>query len=118
MKNIKQIVSKARKVAIYTSMTMQDFHTVCEVIYVDYDEHYAPLPEGQLREYPKTGYVRISEPVEVSFAAIDDDTVVRNAVEALNEEERRTLDELNKKLSDIRGRKNQLLALTHHTDAA
>jgi len=37
-------------------------------------------------------------------------------VASLNEEERRVIDELNRKLADIRGRKAQLLAITHQAE--
>jgi len=116
MKNVRDIVSKPRKVALYASMVISDHYPVLEVSYVDYDEHYTPLENGQLREYPKTGYVRISEPVEVEFAAIDKDEIVAKAFESLNEEERNAIEELNTKIAVIREKKAQLLVLTHQVE--
>lgn len=113
MKDIKAMVEEPREIALYSSMTTSNSYLVLGVYYVDYDEHYQPLPKGQRREQPKDGYVRVSEPMKVSFTAIDTDTLVRNAVESLNEQERKTIDELNQKLAEIREKRSQLLALTH-----
>lgn len=113
MKDIKAAVAKPRKVALYASLSTPDWYTVWSVDYTDRDEHYQLLPEGRLREIPRNGYVRISEPVEVRFTAISDDAVVQNAVAALNEEERKAIAELNAKVAAIRERKQQLLSLTH-----
>lgn len=115
MKNFKEEVSKPHFVALYGHLEL-NFVSVNEVRYVNYDEHYAPLPEGQTREMPCNGYVRLTEPVEVRFTAIDNDALVRNAVESLNEQERKVVEELNEKLAQIRERKNQLLALTHQPE--
>ncbi len=117
MKDIKDIAAKPRKVALYASMDMSDYYYVADVMYVDYDEHFTPLPAGQLREYPKLNCVRITEPVEVTFTAISNDEVVAKAVESLNEEERKAIEELNAKIAAIREKKSQLLALTHQVDA-
>ena len=116
MKDVRDIVAKPRKDALYASMGMSDYYPVMEVLYVDYDENCAPLPLGTFREYPKTGYVRISEPVEVQFTAIDNDEMVAKAVESLNEEERKAIEELNNKIATIREKKSQLLALTHQVE--
>jgi hypothetical protein len=116
MKDVRDQVAKKRKVALYASMDMGDYYPVLEVSYVDYDEHLNPLPAGQLREYPKQGYVRISEPIELSFSPISNDEIVAKAVESLNEEERKAIDELNRKIAAIREKKSQLLALTHQVE--
>lgn len=113
MSDIKAVVEKPRTLAVYSSMTLNDFYMVSEVWYTDYDEHYDRLPDGQKREKPMEGYVRISEPVEVHFAAINQDEIVARAVESLNAEERKVIDELNQKLAQIREKRSQLLALTH-----
>lgn len=112
MSDIKAAVEKPRFVALYSSMTIQHY-MLCEVFYRDHDEHYNRLPEGQKREAPLQGYVRVSEPVEVQFIAINQDEIVARAVESLNEEERKVIDELNQKLAQIREKRSQLLALTH-----
>jgi hypothetical protein len=111
MKDMKAAVAKPRWVALYARMD-SDWYTVWEVEYSDRDEHYQLLPDGQLREVPVKGYVRITEPVAVEFRAIDNDEVVARAVESLNESERALLSEMSKKLAEIRERKSQLLALT------
>lgn len=112
MKDFREAISKPREIALYT-MTDSNSLLPLSVSYTHYDENFQPLPEGQQRESPISGFVRVSEPVTVQFAPIDNDTMVRNAVEALNAEERKTIDELNTKLAQIRERKQQLLALTH-----
>lgn len=118
MKDVREQVAKKRMVALYASMDMSDYYPVMEVLYVDYDEHCNPLPADQKREYPKQSYVRISEPVELSFSPISSDEIVAKAVESLNEEERKTIDELNRKIAAIREKKSQLLALTHQVEGA
>jgi len=116
MKDVRQIVAKPRKVALYASMDMSDYYPVFEVTYVDYDEHYTPLEKGELREYPKERYVRISEPVEIQFTAVDNDEIVAKAVESLNESERKAIEELNATIAAFREKKSQLLALTHQVE--
>jgi hypothetical protein len=116
MKDVREIVSQPRVVALYASLTMDDFYSIREVMYVTYDEHYRSLPEGQKREYPFEGYVRISEPVEIKLTPTNNDEIVARAVESLNEEERRAEADLNKKISGIREKKAQLLALTYQPE--
>jgi hypothetical protein len=115
VKDIKAMVQQPREIALYCAME-SDFYIILQVNYSRHDEHCRPLPEGQRREFPIEGYTRVSEPLTVSFIALDTNTLVRNAVEALNEEERKTIDELNRKLAQIRDKKSQLLALTHQTE--
>lgn len=86
------------------------------VLYSQYGKHYERLPDGQEREEPRDLFTRISEVIEASFTSLNDDEVVQQAVASLDEEERKTLAELNQKLADIRGRKAQLLALTHQPE--
>lgn len=113
MKNIKTAVQKPREVALYAHMSSDDWYTVFEVTYSNRDEHYTPLQTGQRRELPMEGYVRVSAPLEVKFTAIDEDMVIQKAVESLNAEERKAIEDLNAKIASIRERKNQLLALGH-----
>jgi flagellar basal body-associated protein FliL len=113
MKDFNHALAKTRFVALYANMATEGWFTVFEVTYVNYDEHFQPLTDGQKREKPWEGYVRISEPVKVDFAATDDDTVVRNAVASLDEQERKLRAELGEKLAQLQDRRNQLLALTH-----
>lgn len=118
MNETKEHFAKPRKLALYMYMSgaLQGHVTVCQVRYVDYDEHYQTLPNGQLREKPDRECVRISDPVEVSFAAADNEQVVANAVAALDEAERQAIEDLNKKIAEIRGRKAQFLALSHQPE--
>jgi hypothetical protein len=116
MKDIREVVCRPRTIALYASMDLDDYYSVQEVMYVNYDEHYTTLPDRKQREYPRTSYVRISEPVEVGFTGIANDEIVAKAVESLNEQERKTIDELNVKLAAIREKKLQLLALTHQPE--
>lgn len=109
-------IGKPRKVALYMNLNAPSSLTVWEVPYVAWDERYAPLPAGQTRERPRNSYVRVSDPLEVGFTPVDDDSMVRNAVSSLDEQERALLDELNRKLADIKERRNQLLALTYQAD--
>lgn len=112
--NIKDEIAKPRKVALYANLD-GSWCYVSEVDYVTHDEHYVPLPEGQLRERPKRDMIRVSEPVEVTLTAVSDDTVIENAIKSLDEAERAALSELNEKIAKIRGQKAQLLALTHQS---
>lgn len=116
MKDVREVVAKPRTVALYASMDMDEYYSIREVMYVNYDEHYQPLPEGQRREYPSSSAVRISEPIEISLQPISNDEIVAKAVESLNEQERKAIDELNAKIATIREKKSQLLALTHQTE--
>ncbi len=116
MQNIKESITRPREVALY-SVTEGGSLLVLEVSYKKYDENFQPLPEDDRRECGISGFIRVSEPVKVTFTAIDNDMMVRNAVQSLNEEERKLIDELNTKLAQIRERKSQLLALTHQVDA-
>lgn len=120
MKELSEHFTKPRKVALYMYMsgTLEGHVWVNEVRYVDYDEHYTTLPEGQLREDHHREAVRISEPIEMKFTAADNEQVVANAVAALDQAERALLDEMNRKIAEIRGRKAQLLSLTHQPEEA
>lgn len=112
MKDFKKELAKPREVALYAALD-SDFCYVSCVSYEVYDEHWNPLPDGQRRERPIKGYVRVSEPFAIQFKPIADDTVVANAVASLDEAEREAIRELNNKIAAIRGQKAQLLALVH-----
>jgi hypothetical protein len=116
--DIKAAVTTPRKVALYACLEIPDYYAVLEVRYVNHDERFNTLPNGEVRERPHDRYVRVSEPVEIRFTAISDDVMVQNAIAALNEEERKAIAELNAKVADIRERKAQLLALTHQQEAS
>jgi hypothetical protein len=116
VKNLKEELAKPRKVAIYASLD-SDFCYVTDVRYSTLDEHYRPLPEGEVREQPMKGYVRISQPVAIEFRAISDDDVVANAIQSLDAAEREAINELNAKIAAIREQKAQFLALTHNPEA-
>lgn len=114
--NIKEEIAQARKVALYASLDSA-YCYVAEVSYDEYDEHWDKLPDGQVRERQKKGYVRISDPVEIALTAISNDSIVENAVKSLDEAERAVIREMNEKIAAIRGQKAQLLALTHQIEA-
>lgn len=118
MKKFQEAIAEPREVALYANLTMDDCVFVREVRYCTYDEHYMPLQDGERRELPYEGYVRITQPIVVTFNPVDSNMIVRNAVESLSEQERKTVEELNTKLAQIRERKNQLLALTHQPEAS
>lgn len=62
-------------------------------------------------------YVRISEPLTITFAPIADDSVIQNAIEMLNGMEQKARLELAQKLHHIDGQRAQFLALTHQPAA-
>lgn len=114
--NIKEEIAKSRNVALYANLD-GSWAYVSEVDYIDYDEHYQTLPEGQRRERQKRDMVRVSEPIEVRLVAVSDDTAIENAIKSLDEAERAAIAELNDKIAKIRGQKAQLLSLTHQTES-
>lgn len=115
MKEMKEELAKPRTAALYASLD-SSYCYVMEVIYTKLDERWDPLPNGEVREKPIKGYVRISEPIELTFRAVSDDAIVANAVKSLDEAEREALNELNTKIAAIRAQKAQLLALTHQSE--
>lgn len=117
MIKIKEEVAKPRRVALYASLD-SSWCYVSEVDYIRHDEHYQALPDGQERERPKKGFVRVSEPLLIELRQLTDDTIVQKAIESLDEAERQAISELNEKIAAIRGQKAQLLALTHQPDEA
>lgn len=118
MKDMKEEVAKPRKVALYMYMASSGdpWYSVYEVTFNRYDEHYDLLPEGQEREDTRQGFTRVSDITEVAFAPLSSDAVVQQAVASLDEEERKTMAELNQRIAEIRGRKAQLLALTYQPE--
>lgn len=116
MKDFKTEILRRRPVALYQSIS-SDYFFVDEVKYATHDERYEPLPEGEKRERVSKDYVRISEPVEIGFEALTDDSIVQKAVAALDEAERVAINELNAKIASIRQQKASLLALTHTPEA-
>lgn len=116
MNNFKEELARPRKLALYAALD-GTFCYVTDVRYVKHDERWNPLPDGQEREQPVKGYVRVSVPVEVQFVAITDDSIVSNAVASLDEAEREAIRELNEKIAAIRSQKAQLLALTHQPES-
>lgn len=114
--DLKEEIAKPRSMALYMSLTGGGYVYMSEVHYVSHDEHWTPLPEGERREQPHDNAVRVTEPVEVRLAAIGQKEMVKNAVDSLNEQERKLYKEMNAKLAEIKERKNQLLALTHQPE--
>src|SRR5262249_48031630 len=117
MKDFSAELGKKRMVALYAHLT-SDYCVLFEVGYSHFDETGRPLPVGERRERPMTGYVRISEPVELSLRAITSDEMIQGAVAALDAEERKAIEQLNQTLANIRERKQQLLAITYQSEPA
>jgi hypothetical protein len=115
MKNMKETIAKPRKVALYASLD-SDYCMVDEVRINTHDEHYRALPDGETRERILKGYVRITEPVDVAFSSLTDDSIVQKAVESLDAAEQEAIRELNAKIAAIRSQKAQLLTLTHQSE--
>jgi hypothetical protein len=115
VKDMKEEISRPRNIALYKSLD-SDWYTVDEVRFATFDEHYRPLPEGEAREKVMKGFVRVSEPVEVTFSQLGNDSIIQKAVESLDEAEREAIRELNAKIAAIREQKSQLLALTYQPE--
>jgi hypothetical protein len=118
MKDLHEQIARTRKVALFASLTIPDFYMLWEVHYSNVDKHYDALPNGETREVPHEGYVRVSEPIDLHFTAVSDDAVVQNAVASLDEAERKAIAELNAKIASIRSQKAQILALTYQPEEA
>jgi hypothetical protein len=118
MKDLNEQIARPRKVALYASLNMAQFYMLWEVRYSSADERYDPLPDGETREVPIDGYVRVSEPIDLTFKAVASDEVVQNAVASLDAAERKAIQELNAKIAAIREQKAQLMALTHQPEEA
>lgn len=113
---LEEAIASPRAVALYMALEYQGF-SVMEVRYVDYDEHWQQLPEGQKRESTYSTYARVSEIVTLpALTAVARDQVVASAVQALAAQEKEAYDTLEQSLARIRKFKSQLLALTHNPD--
>jgi hypothetical protein len=64
-----------------------------------------------------SGYVRLSEPVAVTFTKVNKTEGVQEALQAINEMERAARNELSRKLSEFADRRASLLALTYQPEA-
>ncbi len=58
-------------------------------------------------------YVRISEPLEVTFTALSDEVVLASRVDAIDEEIKITRAKFTKTLDDLKDQKQRLLAITY-----
>lgn len=116
MIDLKEKITKPRQVALYALLDSPGLYMISEVRFTKLDEHYSPLPEGELQERPIKGCVRVSEVIEITFAALADDSMVQNAIASLDEAEREAIRELNAKIAALRAQKAQLLALTHQPE--
>lgn len=117
MKDMKEVVARPRKVALYCSLTLNDYYPIQEVEYSRFDEQYNPLPEGQLRERIDKDCIRISEPIEIQFVGLESEQMATAATESLNQQERDLTEEFAKKLANVREKRSQLLALTHQVES-
>lgn len=113
MKDFREVAETPYEIAVYAPMDTGLGVLILNVPRSTFDEHGIPLREGQMRERPYTGLVRISEPQTIKFKAVANDEIAGHAVEALNAEERKLIEELNQKIAAIREKKAQLFALGH-----
>ncbi len=58
-------------------------------------------------------YVRVSEPLEVTFTALSDDVVLASRVDAIDKEIEITRAQFTKTLDDLKDQRQKLLAITH-----
>jgi len=58
-------------------------------------------------------YVRLTEPVEITFVALPDETVLACRVRAIDGQIQKTRAELTRKIDDLKDQKQRLLAITH-----
>ncbi len=58
-------------------------------------------------------YVRVSEPLEVTFTPLPDEVVLASRVDAIDEEIKITRAKFTKTLDDLKDQKQRLLAITH-----
>jgi hypothetical protein len=115
---IDEALKAVSKVALYMNME-HGYFSVQEVRYSNLDKHYQPLPEGELREHPfLDGYVRVSDPVAVTFQKTDASEIVARAVESIEETERKLMVETEQKLGELREKKKQLLSIIHQPEVA
>ena len=63
-------------------------------------------------------YIRISEPLKISFESLKTNELIQTAVKAIDAQEQELRAELEKKLQQLRDFKSQLLALTYQPEAA
>lgn len=118
MNDMKEDILRPRKIALYKSLEGSGWFMVDEVRFSALDETYKLLPEGEKREQVMKGYVRVSDPIDVTFRPLADDSVIQKAVESLDYLEREAIRELNAKIAAIRSQKAQLLALTYQPESA
>lgn len=62
---------------------------------------------------PLEGYTRCSEIVDVEFPPLSNEEVVRQSLDALDEQERKLRNEFQKQLDGIKNRRAELQALTY-----
>jgi len=67
-------------------------------------------------QYKGSTYVRISEPIEVTFQPTSNDEVIQAALAALDAAELKAREELQRTLDNISNQRAQLLALTHTSE--
>lgn len=96
-------VGKALKLAVYRNMepgTLNGFEHIgrCDLYESD---------------FPSNTYTRISEQAEVTFHPLKDDTVIQNALRALDAAELKARENLQRALDAISDQRAQLQALTH-----
>lgn len=92
--------SLTRKVALYESkyglLTVNDFEDWIEEESAD--------------------YVRVSEPIKVTFVSLADEEVLNNQIKSIDAKIEHTRAELTRRINELTDQKNRLLAITHQAD--
>ena len=60
-----------------------------------------------------TDYVRVSEPLEITFTALPDKDVLKDRVDAIDKQIETVRAELTRKVNDLTDQRHRLLAITH-----
>lgn len=92
--------SLTRKVALYESkyglLTVNDFEDWIEEESAD--------------------YVRVFEPIKVTFVSLADEEVLNNQIKSIDAKIEHTRAELTRRINELTDQKNRLLAITHQAD--
>jgi hypothetical protein len=92
-------------------MKVAKFKRIAEASYLEYETVSDDSIEGS------DNYVRISEYVEVEFPPLSKGEIVEQQLAALNQVEREARMRLQDVLEKVKGRRAELMALTHTADA-
>lgn len=84
-----------------------------------YTTQYGTLFTSEVDGYKETDpdYVRVTEPMKVTFTPLDDEIVLKGRIDAIDNQIEETRAELTRKISDLTDQKQRLLAITHEVQA-